>query len=277
MLSHMGSPRGHSALGMQASLPGRLGRRAGQLGRRLRPLRSRAESGCRTAADWAGPGLASTPPPREMGGERRQALVGGRRALTLAPSAAHRGHRTMTRQDLPGRDRVYPERLQQLRARGRRISFPPPPLKRTVDEWLLPKAFLPPEPQKPALAGWTPWTSSQGTPHRPRGSGLTGPGPGACGPQQVLHNWSATQAAEQIYASIEDLAAAWHARVAMLTNVPEFRAWQRSNPTFKPQLSGSSGQRRARSSSPSCSTRRHRRDALLHLRLPGRGTWSPTL
>ena len=54
----------------------------------------------------------------------------------------------------------------------------------------------------------------------------------------MLDNWSSAQAADQIYASIEDLAAAWHARVATLTNVPEFRAWQRNNPTFKPQLSG---------------------------------------
>ena len=54
----------------------------------------------------------------------------------------------------------------------------------------------------------------------------------------MLDNWSATQAADQIYASIEGLVAAWHASVATLTNVPEFRAWQRSNPTFKQQLSG---------------------------------------
>ena len=124
----------------------------------------------------------------------------------------------MTRQDLPGRDQVYPERLQQLE-RGAAIP-PPPPLKPTVNEWLPPKAFLPPAPQKPALAGWMPWTSSQGTPHRPRGSGLAGPGPSAWGPQQVLDNWAAAQAADQIYASIEDFAAAWHARVATLTNVP---------------------------------------------------------
>ena len=54
------SPRGHFALGMQASLPGRLGRRTGQ------PRRQAwAFSGGRTATDGTGPGLASTllPPP----------------------------------------------------------------------------------------------------------------------------------------------------------------------------------------------------------------------
>ncbi len=35
------------------------------------------------------------------------------------------------------------------------------------------------------------------------------------------------------------LAAAWHAGMAALTAMPEFHAWQRSNPTFKPMLLGS--------------------------------------
>jgi hypothetical protein len=34
-------------------------------------------------------------------------------------------------------------------------------------------------------------------------------------------------------------AAAWHASMAALTAMPEFHAWQRCNPTFKPLLSGS--------------------------------------
>ena len=48
----------------------------------------------------------------------------------------------------------------------------------------------------------------------------------------------ATQAADLVYDSVDGLAAAWHASMASLTVMPEFHAWQRSNPTFKPLLSG---------------------------------------
>ena len=54
----------------------------------------------------------------------------------------------------------------------------------------------------------------------------------------MIDEWSAVQAADQIYASIDDLAAAWHAREATHTDMPGFRAWQRSNPTLKPHQSG---------------------------------------
>ncbi len=37
---------------------------------------------------------------------------------------------------------------------------------------------------------------------------------------------------------MDDLAAAFHARLAMLTDMPAFRTWERSNPAFKPLLSG---------------------------------------
>ena len=37
---------------------------------------------------------------------------------------------------------------------------------------------------------------------------------------------------------MDDLATAWHARLATLTAMPEFHAWARGNPTFKPRLSG---------------------------------------
>ena len=94
-------------------------------------------------------------------------------------------------------------------------------------------------------------TSSQGTLHRLQGFGLAGPGRGEWGHQQVLDNWSVTQTAEHFYASIDVLAVAWHAPVATLTNVPEFRVWQQSNPTFK---QGSSGRHRARGASLSCTT-----------------------
>ena len=37
---------------------------------------------------------------------------------------------------------------------------------------------------------------------------------------------------------MDALAAAWHASLATLTATPTFNAWERSNPTFKPRLSG---------------------------------------
>ena len=61
----------------------------------------------------------------------------------------------------------------------------PPPPRRMVDEWLPPAAFLPPGRVTPTASGWTPWTSSQGTPHRPRHSGLGGPSPSEWSPQQT--------------------------------------------------------------------------------------------
>jgi hypothetical protein len=55
----------------------------------------------------------------------------------------------------------------------------------------------------------------------------------------VVDAWSATRDADTVYDSVDGLAAAWHASMAALTAMPEFHAWQRSNPTFKPLLSGS--------------------------------------
>ena len=107
-----------------------------------------------------------------------------------------------------------------------------------ADPWLPPLAFLPPGTQAPAPSGWTPWFSSQGTPHRPWHSSTAGLGQPSWGPQQVLDDWTAAQAANQVYASMTDLAAALHARLATLTAMPEFHSWLRSNPDFKPRLSG---------------------------------------
>ena len=115
----------------------------------------------------------------------------------------------------------------------------PPTLRPTADEWLPPPAFLPPGRPAPATWGWTPWTSSQGTPHRLRHSGSGGSSPSTWSPQQVLDSWTATQDADKVYDAVDDLAAAWHASMAALTAMPEFHMWQRSNPTFKPLLSGS--------------------------------------
>ena len=55
----------------------------------------------------------------------------------------------------------------------------------------------------------------------------------------MVDDWSATRDADTVYDSVDGLAAAWHASMAALTAMPEFHAWQRSNPTFKPLLSGS--------------------------------------
>ena len=88
---------------------------------------AQAVSGGRTAADGAGQGLSLTPPsppsPARKRGEGRVAggSQSGRRPA-CSHAGAHRSHRTMTRQDLLGRDRVYPERLQQLRAKGGHLS-----------------------------------------------------------------------------------------------------------------------------------------------------------
>ena len=55
----------------------------------------------------------------------------------------------------------------------------------------------------------------------------------------MVDAWTATQDADKVYDSVDSLAAAWHASMAALTAMPEFHAWQRSNPAFKPLLSGS--------------------------------------
>ena len=93
----------------------------------------------------------------------------------------------------------------------------PPPLRAMADPWLPPLAFLPPGTQAPAPSGWTPWFSSQGTPHRPWHSSTAGLGQPSWGPRQVLDDWTAAQAANKVYASMTDLAAALHARLATLT------------------------------------------------------------
>ncbi len=48
----------------------------------------------------------------------------------------------------------------------------------------------------------------------------------------------ATHDADRVYDSVDGLTAAWHASMAALTAMREFHAWQRSNPAFKPLLSG---------------------------------------
>ncbi len=55
----------------------------------------------------------------------------------------------------------------------------------------------------------------------------------------MVDAWTAAQEANNVYDSVDGLAAAWHASLAALTAMPEFHAWQRSNPVFKPLLTGS--------------------------------------
>ena len=79
-------------------------------------------------------------------------------------------------------------------------------------------------------------------PRGPRRSGLDGPGPPSWGPQRALDALTAAcaaaAAADQVYYSMDALAATWHASLATFIAIPPFHAWERSNPTFKPRLSG---------------------------------------
>ena len=80
-----------------------------------------------------------------------------------------------------------------------------------------------------------------GTPPRPRPSSA-GPSAGSWDPQRhgALDDVGAAQAADGVYDSMDDLAAALRARLATRTDLPEFRAWRRSRPEFKPRLPGPS-------------------------------------
>ena len=57
-------------------------------------------------------------------------------------------------------------------------------------------------------------------------------------PHRQLATWEEAQAVEQVYASIDTLAAAFHAQMAALTATPAFPTWRLENPTYKPRLSG---------------------------------------
>jgi len=115
---------------------------------------------------------------------------------------------------------------------------PPPPRLLPGDEWLPPLPFRPLEtPPRPDRT-WAPWTAAQGTPHRPRYSWRAGPGPGSLDPQVVINEMAAALAADRVYDSLDELAAAFHAQLSTLTCLPAFQTWQRGNPAFKPRLSG---------------------------------------
>jgi hypothetical protein len=94
---------------------------------------------------------------------------------------------------------------------------------------------LPPVPQS-----WSHWDTSQGTPHRPRsfarGPGI-GPDPGDA--KAAADDLAAAWAANQVYNSVEELAHALHAQLAVLAGaIGEYRPWMRPEPPFKPRLSG---------------------------------------
>ena len=54
----------------------------------------------------------------------------------------------------------------------------------------------------------------------------------------MLDDWAASQAAERVYDSVDDLATALRAQLAALAGSPEWPSWRRGNPEFKPRLSG---------------------------------------
>ena len=122
----------------------------------------------------------------------------------------------------------------------RGADIPPPMLllpRPATNEWLPPGAFLPSSPATLEPRTWTPWTSVSGTPHAPRYAAYGGPDPGR-DPRRPLATWEETQAVERVYASIDTLAAAFHAQMAAMTATPAFPAWRRENPSYKPCLTG---------------------------------------
>ena len=123
--------------------------------------------------------------------------------------------------------------------RAEAVLPPPLPLRRpTANEWLPPRDFLPPESATVPTSTWMPWVAAPGPPPRPRGAKGPCLGSALWSPQQTLDAWTAGRASYLVYASMDELAAAWHARLATLVEMPEFRAKQRDNPEFKPRLSG---------------------------------------
>ena len=189
----------------------------------------------RQHACGGGPGLSLGPPPPATG------RGGGARLCSAAGVHTSARHRRAKPPEEREPARAGPSILgatSPAPAGGTAFPPPAPPLRRTTDEWLPPRAFLPPETPPPVPSCWSPWASSQGTPPRPRHSSA-GPGAGSWDPQRALDDLRAAQAADRVYDSMDDLAAALHAQLATLKDLPEFRAWRRSHPEFKPRLSGS--------------------------------------
>jgi hypothetical protein len=117
--------------------------------------------------------------------------------------------------------------------RGAALPPHPPPRRLPANEWLPPRDFLPPERlpatwHPPGCHGWHHRGHRRGPATRPRGAHNSRSTPWR---RHGTPIWSTTP-----WTSWPG--AAFHARLATLIEVPDFRAWQRSNPTFKPRLSG---------------------------------------
>ena len=111
----------------------------------------------------------------------------------------------------------------------RGATLPPPlPLLLPDDKWLPPPPFR-------TSSGLGSVGSAQGTPHRPRYSWRDGPCAGLWDPQMVVSDMAAALAADRVYASVDELSAAFHAQLSTLTCVPAFHTCQRA---FIPRLSG---------------------------------------
>ena len=135
-------------------------------------------------------------------------------------------------------------------------ALPPHPPQRRLpaNEWLPPLEFLPPEWLPVTASPWVPWMAPPRPPPRPRDSQ-------AGSPQQSLDALAATRDADLVYDSMDKLDAAFHAHLATLIEVPEFRAWQQSNPSSRAYRG--------------CCGRLKARDALQYGSTPVRRTASP--
>ena len=121
----------------------------------------------------------------------------------------------------------------------RGADTPPPPATRPMaSDWLPPRTFLPPGTPPPALHSWSPWHTSQGTPHRPRSYDRWEGGSRPWEAKLAINDLEAARDANQVYDSIEELAKAMQAQLAVLADSAEFQPWRRNNPEFKPRLSG---------------------------------------
>ena len=159
------------------------------------------------------------------------------RHLTLAPSQAPGGdgHR-------PGgsfgddRRVVYAKWIRSdfnSSGRLRQGGFQP-----AANEWLPPRGFLPPGSPLPVQPRWAPWDPSAGCSPRPRSGGRVGACAGSWDARALADGLAAGLAADRVSDSVDELAWAMQAQLAMLAGSPAFPVWSRPDPTFKPLLSG---------------------------------------
>ncbi len=84
--------------------------------------------------------------------------------------------------------------------------------------WLPPPAFLPPGLAAPVPTSWSHWDSPRGIKHRPRGfaSRANAAAAGSWDAQAALDDLAAATAARRVYASVDALADAMQAQLAVL-------------------------------------------------------------